>query len=184
MDRNAALDLLKSRVEADNLFKHSIAAEAIMRALARRLGHDEERWGLAGLLHDLDYAETQNDPSRHGLVTAEILQGKGLDEEIVQAIKAHNAEALGLTRQTPLDLALTCAETMTGMVVATALVYPDKKIKSVKAKSIVKRMKEKQFARGVSRELIMLCEKLGVPLSEFAALSIEAMSKIDEELGL
>jgi len=184
MERKEALSLLKSRVEADNLFKHSIAAEAIMRALARRLGHDEERWGLAGLLHDLDYAETQNDPSRHGLVTAAILQEKDVDGEIIQAIKAHNAEALGLTRQTPLDLALTCAETMTGMVVATALVYPDKKIKSVKAKSIVKRMKEKQFARGVSREMIMLCEELGVPLSEFAALSIKAMSEIDEELGL
>ena len=175
---------MKTHLEADNLRKHSLASEAIMRALARRLGHDEETWGLAGLLHDLDYAQTQDDPARHGLVTEKILQEKGVDVTIIQAIKAHNAEALGLTRQTPMDLALTCAETMTGMVVATALVYPDKKIRSVKPKSIVKRMKEKHFAKGVRREHIMLCEELGLPLAEFAALSLKAMAAIDKQLGL
>ena len=175
---------MESHLEADNLRKHSLASEAIMRALARRLGHDEDIWGMAGLLHDLDYDQTKDDPTRHGLVTAEILGDKGVAPEIIQAIKSHNAEALGLSRQTPLDLALTCAETMTGMVVATTLVYPDKKVKLVKPKSITKRMKEKQFARGVRREHIMLCEELGVPLAEFAALSLAAMSEIDEELGL
>jgi len=184
MDRDQAVILMETHLEADNLRKHSLASEAIMRALARRLGHDEETWGLAGLLHDLDYAQTQDDPARHGLVTEKILQEKGVDETIIQAIKAHNAEALGLTRQTPMDLALTCGETMTGMVVATTLVYPDKKIRSVKPKSIVKRMKEKHFAKGVRREHIMLCEELGLPLAEFAALSLKAMAAIDKQLGL
>ncbi len=184
MDRDQALALMEAHLEADHLRKHSLASEAIMRGLARRLGYDEEKWGVAGLLHDLDYDQTKDEPARHGLITAEILTEKGFDPDIVQAIKAHNAEALGLTRQTPFDIALTCAETMTGMVAATALVYPDKKVKSVKAKSIIKRMKEKQFARGVDRELIMLCENIGVPLADFAVLSLEAMVGIDEQLGL
>ena len=155
-----------------------------MRALARRLGQDEDKWGLAGLLHDLDYDLTKDDPASHGLKTAEWLRDLGVDEEIVQAILAHNAEALGLSRATQFDLALTAAETMTGMVVATTLVYPDKKIRSVKPKSIIKRMKEKQFARGANREMILLCEEIGIPLADFAALSLEAMSQIDQEIGL
>lgn len=184
MDRTQAVALMEQYLQADHLRKHSLASEAIMRTLARRLGQDEEKWGLAGLLHDLDYDDTQHEPTRHGLATAEILEEKGVDPDIIQAIKAHNAEALGLVRETPLDLALTCAETMTGMVVATALVYPDKKVKSVKPKSIIKRMKEKQFARGVQRENIMLCEALGLSLPDFALLSLESMSEIDELLGL
>ncbi|MBU2547107.1 MAG: HDIG domain-containing protein [Proteobacteria bacterium] len=184
MDRAEALALMESRLEANNLRKHCLASEAIMRALARRLGHDENLWGLAGLLHDLDYDQTKDDPGRHGLITEQILADRDLPSEVVEAIKRHNAEALGIERKTPLDLALTAAETMTGMVVAATLVYPDRKVKSVKPKSIVKRMKEKQFARGARREHILLCEELGVPLTEFAALSLSAMSEIDDELGL
>jgi putative nucleotidyltransferase with HDIG domain len=184
MDRAEALALMEAHLEADNLRKHCLASEAIMRHLAKRLGHDEEQWGLAGLLHDLDYDQTKDTPERHGVVTAEILREKGVDDEIIQAILAHNAEMLGLERKTTLDLALTCAETMTGMVVATALVYPDKKIKSVKPKSITKRMKEKAFARGARREHILLCEQIGLNMPDFAALSLEAMGEIDKELGL
>jgi len=184
MTREQALSLLNQHIEADNLIKHCLASEAIMRRLARRLGHDEDKWGLAGLLRDLDYNETRDNPARHGLRTAELLEPMDVDPDIVQAIKAHNAEALGLKRESPLDLALTCAETMTGMVIAAALVYPDRKIKSVKPKSITKRMKEKQFARNVNRDLIMLCEDLGLSLNEFAELSLEAMAGIDAELGL
>lgn len=184
MDRVQALTLMEQYLEADYLRKHSRASEAIMSLMAKRLGEDEAKWGLAGLLHDLDYDQTKDTPETHGLVTAGILEKMGVDPDIIQAIKAHNAEALGLTRQSKLDLALTCAETITGMVVATALVYPDKKIKSVQAKSIVKRMKEKAFARGANREHILLCEKLGIPVAEFAALSLEAMGSISDELGL
>ncbi|MEW6262960.1 MAG: HDIG domain-containing metalloprotein [Thermodesulfobacteriota bacterium] len=184
MDRAQALTLMESYLEADNLRKHCLASEAIMRALARRLNQDEEKWALAGLLHDLDYDQTKDEPTRHGLVTAAVLEEKGVDPEIIQAIKTHNAEALNLTRATPLDLALTCAEVMTGMVVAATLVHPDKKINSVNPKSILKRMKEKQFARGARREHILLCENLGVPMADFAVLSLEAMAGIAGELGL
>jgi len=184
MTREQALALLDRHIQADNLRKHCLASEAIMRALARKFDHDEDKWGLAGLLHDLDYDQTKDDMNRHGLVTAELLEAEGADPEIIGAIKAHNAENLGLKRETPFDLALTCAETMTGMVVAATLVYPDKKVKSVKPKSITKRMKEKQFARNVNRDHILLCEELGLPLAEFARLSLEAMAAIDRELGL
>jgi len=183
MDRDEAWRLLTERVEADNLLKHSLASEAVMRGLARKLGHDEEMWGVTGLLHDLDYPETKDDPQRHGLYTVELLAGR-LPEAALTAIKRHNAEALGLTRETTLDLALTAAETITGLVVATTLVYPDKKLASVKPKSVTKRMKEKAFAANVNRDHIMLCEQFGLPLPEFAALAVESMRQISDQLGL
>jgi len=184
MDRDAALKLLADHIEQDNLKKHCLATEAVMRHLAKRLGFDEDTWGLAGLLHDLDYSATKDDMARHGLLTAEILQGLGIPPEISDAIKAHNAENLGLKRCAPIDFALTAGETITGLIVAVALVYPDKRLKSVKPSSVVKRMKEAHFARTVNREHIMLCEKVGLDLPEFVQISLSAMADIDSELGL
>ncbi len=183
MDRAEAWELLNSKVKEDYLIKHSLASEAIMRALAKKLGHDEDLWGIAGLLHDLDFEETKEEPKRHALVAAQFLEGK-LPEEAVLAIKRHNAEMLETTRETVFDLALTAAETITGLVVATTLVYPDQKLASVKPKSVTKRMKEKAFAAKVNRDHIRLCEEFGVPLPEFAALSVEAMRGISDQLGL
>ena len=183
MDRDEAWELLNSKVDEDYLIKHSLATEAIMRALAKKMGQDEELWGIAGLLHDLDFSETKDDPERHALVAAELLAGR-LPEEAVLAIKRHNAEMLGLKRETEFDLALTAAETITGLIVATALVYPDQKLASVKPKSVTKRMKEKAFAAKVNRDHIRLCEEFGFPLPEFAALSVEAMRGISDDLGL
>lgn len=184
MDRQQALDLLKSHMRADNLQKHCLATEAVMRALAERLDEPVELWGIAGLLHDLDYEETAENPSEHGLKTATILADSDLPAEVISAIKAHNAEVLGLERQSRLDFALTCAESITGMVIATALVYPDKRLKSVKPKSILKRMKQKDFARRVNREQIRLCEEIGVDIADFAELSLKAMQGISDKLGL
>ncbi len=175
---------MNQSVKADNLLKHSLATEAILRALAVRLGKDPETWGLAGLLHDLDFEETRDTPETHGLRTAEILQSRGVLEEVLQSIRAHNAERLGLERKTELDFAVTCGEAVTGLIVATALVYPDKKVASVKPQSVTKRMKEKYFARNVNRDLIRLCEKLGLPLDEFVSLSVTAMQGISADLGL
>ncbi len=184
MTRDEALALLREHVKADNLVKHCLAAEAIMRALARRLGKDEDQWGRAGLLHDVDFEQTADAPEEHAKIGAKILEDKGVDPEVVDAILAHNAEGLGLERTTDFHHALACAETITGLIVATALVYPDKKLASVKAKSILKRMKKKDFARAVSREIILECEQIGIPLDEFAALSLEAMQGVAGELGL
>jgi len=132
----------------------------------------------------VDYDQTAADMPRHGLVTAELLAPLGLPAEVIAAIKAHNAEALGLTRVTSLDIALTCGETVTGLVMATAMVHPDKRLASVKPKSVVKRMKEKAFAASVNRDHVRLCEQLGLPLEEFAALSVAALKRISAELGL
>lgn len=184
IDRAQGLALLKEHCKEEILIKHSVATEAVMQALAKRLGHDPEQWGIAGLLHDLDYDETKDDPPRHTLRTEKILREQGMGEEIIEAIKAHNAEALGMGREKPFHFAITCAESITGLIVATALVYPDKKIAGVKPSSIVKRMKEKGFARKVRRDAIRECENLGLGLEEFAELSLKAMQGISDQLGL
>lgn len=184
LNREQALELLDRYVMQDNLKKHCLATEAVMRHLARRLGYDEETWALAGLLHDLDYDETKDDMARHGLITAEILARHGVSAEIIAAIQAHNAEGLGIERHTPLDYALTAGETITGLIVAVALVYPDKRLQSVKPSSIVKRMKEMHFARTVNRSHILLCEQLGLALPDFVQICLNAMTGIDTELGL
>jgi len=184
MDREKALQLLSSHLKTENLLKHCLASEAIMRSLAKELNEDIEKWGIAGLLHDLDFEKTKDDPANHTLVSANILEGHGVDSEIIKAIKGHNAEALGINRESKLDFALAAAETVTGLIIATALIYPDKKLKSVKIKSVLKRMKEKAFAKNVNREIIKECENLGIALERFIEISIKAMQEISDDLGL
>ncbi len=184
MTRDEGFQLLKQHLTLDYLIKHCLAAEAIMRKLAEHFGEDVEAWGLVGLLHDLDYDSTKDDPKQHSLKTAEILKEQDFPEELIYAITAHNAENTGVERKSRIDYAITCGESITGLIVATALVYPDKKVASVKPKSIKKRMKEKAFARNVDRDLIRLCEKIDLPLEVFIPLCLEAMCGISDELGL
>ncbi len=184
ISRENALDLLKEHLKNEKLISHCLASEAIMRALAQKFNKDPDTWGIAGLLHDLDYEITEDDPARHGAVAADLLSDKGVSKEITNAIKKHNAEGLNLERKTRFEHSLACAESITGLIVATALIYPDKKIASVKPKSITKRMKTKHFARAVSRERIMECEDIDLPLNNFVALSLDAMKEIARELGL
>jgi putative nucleotidyltransferase with HDIG domain len=176
--------LMEEFLEAESMRKHCLASEAIMRALAPRFDADPDMWGLVGLLHDLDYNDTRDHMERHALVTEQVLMEKGVDPQIAEAIKYHNAENLGLTRQNPIHFALTAAETITGMISATTLVYPDKKIASVAPKSVKKRMKAKEFARSVNRDHILLCEKIGISLDEFISISLQAMGEISDRLGL
>jgi len=184
ISRSRAMELMAQYLPQDAMQKHSLATEAIMRALARRLGRDEQVWGMAGLLHDLDYNETRTDMARHGLLTEQILTGLNVAPEILQAIKAHNAGNLGFERSAEFEHALACSECITGLIVATTLLYPEKKIAAVKPASIIKRMKQKEFARSVNRDYIRECERIGIPLEEFAELSLAAMRQIAEELGL
>jgi putative nucleotidyltransferase with HDIG domain len=184
LNREEAQQLFDRHVETDNLRKHCLASEAIMKALAERLQQDVELWGIVGLLHDLDFELTRDMPHEHGLKSAEFLEPYGLSKEAVDAIVRHNAEALDLERQTIIDYALTCAESVTGLIVAAALVHPDRRIRSVKASSVKKRMKSKDFARNVNREHIALCERLDMSLEDFIELSLRAMGSIDTELGL
>ncbi len=184
MTRNQALEVLNQYVKQDNMFKHSLASEAVMRAIARRLNQDEEKWGLAGLLHDVDVEVTNADAFIHGQKAIEILTPLGVDTEIIEAISLHNECSAKVPRSTIFHFALAAGETITGLITATTLVYPDKKLASVKSKSVVKRMKEKNFAASVKRESIMECELIGISINEFAEISIAAMLEISEELGL
>ena len=182
--RAEAWALLQEHVTNPNMLKHCLASEAVMRAAARRLGQDEEVWGLAGLLHDLDVELTGGDLKVHGLKTVEMLSARGVAPEIVEAIKMHNEVAHGQKRSTVFHRALAACETITGLITATTLVYPDKKLASVKPSSVVKRMKEKLFAASVDRDIIRECEQIGIPLPEFAELSVGAMRAVAGELGL
>ena len=184
MNRNEAESLLRKYVKSEKMLYHCYASEAVMRALARKLNRDEEKWGLAGLLHDIDSEITNADPKKHALVAVELLRDEGIDEDILDAIKMHNEEATGLERTTEFQHALAAGETITGLIYATALVYPDKKIMDVKTKSVTKRMKQSAFAAAVSRDNIMECEKIGLSLNEFAEISLNAMKEIAEKINL
>ena len=184
MNREQANELLRQYITNERMLNHCYASEAVMRALAVRLGQDQETWGLAGLLHDLDIEVVHADPLRHGLETARILSEHGVNADVVEAVKMHNEMATGKERTTQFQHALAAGETITGLIVATALVYPDKKLASVKVKSITKRMKEKAFAASVSREKIMECEMVGLTLEEFVTISLTAMQGISGQLGL
>lgn len=182
MDRTEAFDLVVARIPQRNLVNHSVAVECIMEALARRLALDEAdvaRWALAGLLHDLDYAETAEDPARHGLVTAEALAGR-VDDEVLHAILAHANKA---PLETQMDRALFAADPTTGFIVAAVLVRPDKDLHAVAVKSLLKRWKEKAFARGANREQMDTCIDIGLTRDEFLALSLAAMQGRAAELG-
>ena len=182
--RDEALGFLKSHLTTTNLVRHCIATEAIMRSLARRFGEDEELWGITGLFHDLDLDLVGDDMGRHGRTTVGILREKGYPEEGLQAILAHNGDVLGVPVETRFDKALLAAETTTGLVVATTLVYLSKKIADLKVKSVRKRMKEPRFAAGVDRSKVALCEEIGIPLAEFLEVSVEAMRGVADEIGL
>ncbi len=183
INREKALELLKENLSNRNLIRHSLAAEAVMRKLAEDRGEDIDLWGITGLLHDLDYEKTIDDPAKHALVTASMLEGQ-LPEEAVHAIKSHNSENNGVERSSDFDYLLAAGESITGLIVAVALVYPDKKIQPVKLKSVLKRMNMTAFARSVPRETIRDSSKAGYELDEFVRLSLEAMKGIASEIGL
>ena len=183
MTREEAFILVKDRVKNENLIKHMLAVEAIMRSLARKFDQNEEDWALAGLLHDADYEETATAPEKGGVVIAEELRQKGIPEEICHAIMAHNAET-GTTRDTLMDKAIFAADPLTGLIVATALVLPDKKLSGVTVENILNRYKEKSFAKGARREDIATCQELGLSLEEFVGLGLRAMQDISNDLGL
>jgi len=183
VDRETALSSIKANVENDNLIKHMLATEAIMRALARRLGGDEEEWALAGLLHDIDVELTEEAPETHGKLGSDLARELGASEAVCRAILCHN-EVHGVPCDTTMSRALFCTDPLTGLITAAALVRPDKKLEGVSVESLMKRFKEKRFAAGAKRENIATCEQIGLELKEFISLGLEAMKRIAPELGL
>ncbi len=183
MTREEALNSIKANVENEHSVKHMLATEAIMRALARRLEEDEEEWGLTGLLHDIDMELAEGDMNTHSKLGADLARELGASEAMTHAILTHN-EMHGVPLETELDKALFCADPLTGLITAAALVRPNRKLAGLEAKSVIKRFKEKSFAAAVNREQIALCSEIGLQLDDFIGLGLEAMKEIADDLGL
>ncbi len=179
--REQADELLRAHMRDPALLRHCYAVEAGMRALAEAMGHDRDLWGITGLLHDIDYEEH---PSTHPREGVELLRREGLPEEVVHAVAAH-ADTLGVPRQGPLDWALAGVDEVTGLITATALVKPNKTLAEVGARSVRKKMKDKAFARAVSREgIIASAQALGLELEAFIGVVLKGMQEVHERLGM
>jgi putative nucleotidyltransferase with HDIG domain len=181
--REQAIALLHEWVENVNLRKHCYAVEAAMRAYARKMGGDEERWGLAGLIHDFDW-ERHPDLERHPMQGVEVLRAHGWPEDICRAVLGHAVHS-GVPRDTDMARALYACDELAGFLVACALVQPGKKLAEVEVASVTKKMKRVDFARNVNREdIVQGAAELGVDLDEHIAFTLEAMKTIHESLGL
>jgi len=180
ISREDAYQLVIQKVKQKNLVKHILAVEAVMRTLAEHFGEDVEYWGLTGLLHDLDYSATANDPEKHTYVTKEWLKDYEIPAEMMHAINAHPGH---IPCETRLDWALYCSDPATGLIVAGVLMHPSKKLTHVDAGYMLRRFKEKRFAAGADREAIAKCEMLGLSLEEFMDLALKGMRSISDELG-
>ena len=184
MKRDKALELLAENIKNQNLQKHCLAVEAGMRGLAEYFGENKEKWGICGLLHDIDYEKTKGNAKEHSLIGAQMLESLGVDKDICQAVKVHN-EAHGILPETLMEKSLFVIDPLTGLIVAAALVLPSKKLADLSPENVLNRFKEKAFARGANREIIKKCEELlGLKLEEFVKIGLLAMQKIGVQLAL
>jgi putative nucleotidyltransferase with HDIG domain len=184
MKREKALNLLKENLKNQNLIKHSLAVEAAMRDLAEYFSQDKEKWALCGLLHDIDYEKTKDDPNLHSKLGSEMLKNFGFEKEICDSVLTHN-EIHGILPETKMAKALYCVDPLTGLIVAATLVLPSKKISDLRVENVLNRFGEKSFAKGANREIIKKCEDfLGLSLEKFVEIVLKAMQKISKDLGL
>jgi uncharacterized protein len=181
MQRDEALAFVREKAEKETTVRHLISVEGVMAALARRFGEDQEVWGQVGLFHDLDQDQTHDDPERHAYQAAEWLREAGVDERIVNGVLAHAHEQFRTDR---MSRAVVHADAVAGLLVAAALVRPEKAV-GMKVSSVKKKFKEKAFAPGVNREEITAVEaSLDLPLDEFLAVGIEGVQAVAPEIGL
>ena len=183
ISREEALELLNKYLRNEKLVKHSLAVEAILREMAKNLNEDEDLWGLTGLLHDLDYEYTKEEPEKHAILSYQILKGL-IPDEGTNAIKAHNYKHTDQLPTTLLDKALIAADAVSGLIIATALIMPSKKLYEVKLGTLINKFKDKSFAAGCDRKRIELCEDTGLRLEDFLALSLKALKNISDKIGL
>jgi putative nucleotidyltransferase with HDIG domain len=181
--REEAYALLQKNIRTKNLLKHSLAVEAILSTMAQRLGEDQELWAVTGLLHDLDYEYTKEEPERHAFVTVKMVD-ELLPREAINAIKAHNYQYTAQIPLTYLDKSLIAADAVSGLIVAAALVMPSKKLVDVTTRTLLDKFKDKSFAAGCNRKRIELCEDMELGLQVFLELSLQALKNISSELGL
>ncbi len=186
ISRNQAQQLVDKHIKSKALKAHIREVEVIMRAAAQELGENTEDWGILGLIHDLDFDREVVDPKTHTKDTVKWLREEFPDfpEEYLKAIKSHNWENTGVLRENKLDYTLSAADNLSGLIFTTALVYPDKKISSVKVSSVLKKMKNPSFAAKVNRQAILDIDKTGIKLERFIEIGIKAMANIEQELGL
>ena len=184
MTREEAWLTVKEHTANTNLLKHMLAVEAVMRAYALKFGEDEEAWGVVGLLHDLDYEKHPSQAAGHPFKGVEILRGRGLDEALCRAILSH-ADYSGVSRETLMEKALFAADELSGFVIAVALVKPNRTLAEVDVASVVRKMKDKAFAKGVRREdIVRGAAELGMPLEEHIGSVVAALQGIASGLGL
>jgi putative nucleotidyltransferase with HDIG domain len=187
MNREQAHEILLKYMKGQNYIDHSYAVEAIMKGIAKKLAPDEvEYWGIVGLLHDLDeeHCDWRNDPTVHGPTSVEILKKEGIEDQVLfDAICSHNPKC-GVRAKTPLQYSVLAADPMSGFVKAVAQIYPDKKIASVKHKSVRKRFAEERFAKGANREYMSAIERTGLTLDDLIDIALEEMGAIAEQIGL
>ena len=187
MNREQAHEILMKYMQGENYITHSYAVEAIMKGLAKRLAPDEvEYWGIVGLLHDLDEEQCDwaHDMSVHGPTSVEILKKEGIEDPVLfDAIKAHNLKC-GMKAKTNLQYAVLAADPMSGFIKAVAQIYPDKKIASVKHKSVIKRFNESRFAKGANRDYMEMIEFTGLSLDDLIDIALKEMGAIADVLGL
>lgn len=192
MSREEAYALLTKYLKNQNLIKHCLAAEVVMRALYRHFFQnspqynavDEETWGITGLLHDADYELCKGRPEIHGVLIVD-KEGDKIPPDVAYAIKAHNYAKTLVLPKSLLDWSIACCDQLTGLIVAATLIHPDKKLASVTPEFIMNRYKEKNFAKGADRASIEKCdEKLGIPLDQFVTLALSAMQQVSQPLGL
>jgi predicted hydrolase (HD superfamily) len=189
MTRSEAYETLTGLITNPNLIKHHLACEAIMIALCRRLvpNADEitlNKWGTVGLLHDADYEQTKDTPEKHTLVFEQEL-GDKLDGDVVYAIKSHNFLHNGIAPQSLMDWSIYACDELSGLIIAAALVHPDKRLISLDVDFILNRFNDSSFAKGADRDQIKTCEeKLGIPLKEFIQIALTSMQGISSELNL
>lgn len=181
--RDEGLKLLKKYMRTEQMLKHSIAVEAILRSMASKLHEDEELWGIVGLLHDIDYEYTKDEPEKHTLMTAQLLE-ELIPENGIDAIKAHNFKHTAHLPTTALDRALIAADAVSGLVIATALVVPSKKLADVKKETLANKFKDKSFAVRCDRRRIELCIDTGFDIDMFLELSLKALQGISDKLDM
>ncbi len=179
--RDESFDILKNRVKTINLIKHMLAVEAIMRGLANHFNEDVEKWGLAGLMHDIDIDEYGKDLSMHGKVGATWLKEMGYDNDIVNAVLAHAGHK---PLESRFEKALFASDPLSGLIISSALIHPSKKLSAIDTEFVLNRFSEKRFAAGARREDIKVCEQFGLSLEEFISIALNSMKGVSNELGL
>lgn len=181
--RDEAFELVGRKVSKRNVVYHMLAVEAIMRSVAKHLGEDVDKWALTGLLHDIDFEKTEATPEKHSLLAEEMLKGL-VSDDVMRAVKAHNFIHTHVMPEAKMEKALIASDAVSGLLIACALVMPSRKLAEVKADSVARKYRDKDFARGAERNRIIVCEDIGIPKDEFLEIALHGLQEAAARIGL